>query len=128
MANQASSNLDRAKAAWGKAMPRHIVVLAEACDRLGRTKVTQELGLSSSTISRILANGYNARQDHVADLIMAQLSPDVVRCPVFNDDLPIRTCQLNRRRTDPPDNQLRRMYAAACPACVFNTDNRKDAS
>lgn len=62
---------DRAKAAWGKAMPRWVGDLAEACDREGAETVAQKIGYSRTSLSLLLGKTYDGNPTKVRTAFLA---------------------------------------------------------
>lgn len=76
--------LQRARAAWGNAMPDWIEALAEECDRTSLRKTGAGIGLSPATLSLLVNNKYAPRPlARVEKTVRAGLSPGSVQCPVL---------------------------------------------
>lgn len=124
--NPNSTNLERARAAWGDDLPRWVSLLAAACDRTSQRTVAERIEsagfrCSSGMISRLINRKYPASYAEPERAVLAVYGGDDVPCPLFGP-IPLSSCIRSRRRKGPPRNPAHHKYAAACPTCVNNTD------
>lgn len=76
--------LERAKAAWGSAMPDWVEALAEECDRTSVRKTGASIGLSPATVSLLVNNKYAPRPlAGVEKTIRSRLHLNSIHCPVL---------------------------------------------
>lgn len=123
--NPAATNLAKARQAWGPDMPEWVKLLATACDTGSQRIVADRLGRSGGYVSRLINRSYAGSYDEAEVQVRAAYGGEGVVCPVWGEAIPLSSCLRNRRRTDPPNNQARRLYAANCPACPNNTDREE---
>ncbi|WP_210238405.1 transcriptional regulator [Brucella haematophila] len=115
------SNIDKARAAWGEAIPEWIVILAEACDRDSQSAIARKVGYSASAISQVLSNSYqNGDISRVEGAVRGALLAETVSCPIMGD-IPHNTCLLWQRKPFAATNSNRvRMYQACRSGCRFS--------
>ncbi len=114
-------NLAVAISSWGRAMPRWIQVLAEACDASSQKRVADLLGISSAYVSRLLSNTYGADTAKAEQLVLANFTSDRVPCPFWRSSIPLSSCQRARRR-QAPQGEIFMSLKRACERCPHNTD------
>lgn len=119
--NLNTSNLERAQAAWGDAMPAWVRLLATTCDMSNQRSASDRLNLSSGTISKVVNRKYPGSYEEMERKVRATFGGEDVNCPLFGP-IPLTSCMRARRRKGPPRNQLHHQYAAACPDCTNNSD------
>lgn len=116
MRRDESSNLARAREAWGSAAPEWIMVLAEACDRASQSAIAVRLGVSSATVNRALVRAYAGRLDRLEARVRGELMGTTVSCPVLGE-ITRRRCADAQARPYAPTNDLRIELRRACPLC-----------
>lgn len=119
---QMTPNAERARAAWGKAMPDWIVALAAACDASSQGKVAKQLGCSAAVVNQALGNVYKGRLGGIEARVRGEYMKAVVECPVLGE-ISTRDCIANQTLKFRPTNPLRVALRRACPICP----NREDA-
>lgn len=124
MKAQDESNLAKAQAAWGSAIPDYITVLALRCDETTQRAVGKIIGLGSASISKLIARKYGAGYAELENKIRSTLMNTPVQCPAFGE-IPLASCLINRRPTRAPVDIMERTFAAACPNCPLNSDIKK---
>lgn len=122
----ASTNMERATAAWGTDLPRWVRLLAIECDRASQRAVADRLGAggfacSSGTISKLLNRKYPASTAEPERAVLAIYGGDDVHCPIWGP-IPLQSCIRNRRRKGVARNPIHHQFADTCPACPNNTD------
>lgn len=120
------SNIDRARAAWGEAPPRWMILLATACDKASQRAVADRItsagfACSSGTISKLINRKYPASYAEPERAVLAVFGGDDVICPLYGP-IPLASCIRARRRKGLPQNYAHHQFAAACPDCPNNTD------
>jgi hypothetical protein len=114
------SNVDMARAAWGKAAPEWVIVLAEACDpkHSSQAAVAARLGVSSAMINQALKNTYTGRLDKLEQRVRGELMKQCVACPVLGEITKRRCIDEQSRTQFAPTNAVRVELRRACPRCV----------
>lgn len=116
----AQSATDRAREAWGDALPAWVLALATACDTTSQSKAAAVIGYSPATISLILRRGYPGDLGRVEQAVRGAWMGDTVACPALHQELPTNECVAwQRRKYDPSNHQTVRMFMA-CRSCPFN--------
>jgi len=113
------TNIEKVRAAWGKAAPEWVIVLAEACDARGgsQTAVAARLNISGSAVSQVLGNTYIGRLDRIEQRVRGELMKQCVACPVLGE-ITKRRCMDEQSRTQfAPTNAVRVELRRACPRC-----------
>ncbi|SFD74160.1 hypothetical protein SAMN05428997_1489 [Bosea sp. CRIB-10] len=109
--------VERARLAWGEAMPAEIAVLAEACRARTSRAVARQLGYSDATISYVLANKYQAGdQDKVFAKIRGALMGETVMCPIL-DEIGRDRCLSEQAKPFAATNSTRARLFHACKSC-----------
>jgi len=120
--------MDKARAAWGEAMPDWIAALARNCDATSQGKAAKQLDRSASLVSTVLTKRYKgdmaAVQERVEGVFMAQ----TVDCPV-KGVLSRDKCQTwrSRSRKFRSVNTEYLMMFKACKRCPLNSRPEADA-
>ncbi|MGF3022623.1 transcriptional regulator [Methylobacterium aquaticum] len=68
------------RASWSDP-PDWVIALAEACRDKSQTRAAQQLGVSPSQVSQILANKYGASLDNMAEKVRGAFLGFEVECP-----------------------------------------------
>lgn len=113
--------LERARAAWGDAMPDWVEQLAIRCGQTSQAKVAVRLSRSSAVVSLVLSNNYPADLRLIEERVRGVLMSTTVQCPALGD-VPLHECQdwREKGRVFAPGNPLRRQMYRACAACPRN--------
>jgi hypothetical protein len=113
--------IERARAAWGEAMPEWVAVLARACAASSQAKVARRLGRSSALVSEVLGNSYRGNLPAVEETVRGVLMNATVTCPALGE-LPMHECGMwrTRARTFSGHNALRVQMYRACARCPRN--------
>jgi DNA-binding XRE family transcriptional regulator len=114
-----TENIIKARAAWGKNMPGWIATLAKAADSTSQRTVANTLDISSTTISKILANKYPGNMAEMAERVTSVFEATSVDCPAFGE-IPTTSCRRNRARPGPALGFHHMRFAAFCPTCIHN--------
>lgn len=122
--NTETSNLDRARAAWGGDLPRWIQLLASACDATSQRAAAERIGKSSPYVSRILRNEYPGDLAEAEKLVRAAWGEEDVVCPLWGQAIPLANCMTARRRDLPARSAIHHLHRRTCPTCPNNTDGR----
>ncbi|MBN8844812.1 MAG: helix-turn-helix transcriptional regulator [Sphingomonadales bacterium] len=123
--NKDSTNIDRARLAWGENMPGWVQLLAAACDATSQREAGDRIGKSNGYVSRVLNNRYPGDLEEAEKIVRAAWGGEEVNCPIWGL-LPLANCMRHRRRTDLPINLMHRLHRRHCPTCPNNTDAHLD--
>lgn len=105
--------IDRARAAWGEALPEWVAVLAQACDGGSQRSIARMLGYSPATISLVLSNTYAADLHAIEQTVRGLLMASKVSCPVVGE-MAADMCQQHQERPWAPNNPQRITFYRAC--------------
>lgn len=105
-----------ARAAWGKAAPEWVLVLAECCDKAGQTTVAKRLNISKTVVSLMLKKAYTGRVDLFEQRVRGELMNETVACPVLAE-ITKRRCMDEQARPYAATNAVRIELHRACPRC-----------
>jgi hypothetical protein len=111
--------LQRARAAWGDAMPDWVEALAEECDRTSLRKTGAATGLSPATISLLVNNKYTPRPlAGVERVVRSKLSLGAVQCPVLGHICRQRCLSVQASPLNVHDPVRVQTYRACRKGCV----------
>ena len=109
--------VEKARLAWGEAMPVEVAVLAQACKTRTSRAVARQLGYSDATISYVLANKYQAGdQEKVFAKIRGALMGETVMCPIL-DEIGRDRCLSEQAKPFAATNSTRARLFHACKSC-----------
>lgn len=108
--------LSKARGAWGDAIPREIVALAEACRAQTARAVAQRLGYSDAVISHVLANKYPGDVNKVFAAIRGAFLGETVMCPVL-DEIGRDRCLSEQSKPFSATSSTRARLFHACRTC-----------
>ena len=113
--------LDKARAAWGDAIPDWVEVLAGACDDRSQIKVARRIGYSAATVSYVLGNSYRGDLSAVEQAVRATIMAATIACPELGE-LALADCLEWRRRAQDfqPTSSLRTRMFNVCRVCERN--------
>ena len=107
------TNLARARAAWGEAIPAWVEVLAEECDRTSQARAGDRIGRSAGLVCNTLKGCYTGDLKAVEQLVRGALMAETVACPVVGE-LATDTCLSHQRAPWAPHNPSRIRFYRAC--------------
>lgn len=113
MNTSTSSAIDRARAAWGEAIPDWMIALAEACDNQSQSAVAKQLGYSAALVSQVIGNKYGGGLTAVEQAVRGAFLAAIVDCPVVGE-LAADACNAHQRATWAPLNPTRISFFKAC--------------
>lgn len=116
MPNDGITNDAAARAAWGKAAPEWVLVLAECCDKSGQTTIAKRLNISKTVVSLVLRKAYTGRVDLFEQRVRGELMNERVGCPVLGE-ITKRRCMDEQARPYAATNAVRIELRRACPRC-----------
>lgn len=116
--------LDRARAAWGAALPPEIEALALECEKQTAKAVAVRLGYSGSLVSHVLACAYPGDMALVFAKIRGAIMGEQVDCPVLGV-IGTPRCLDEQKRPFANTNSIRARLFHACPKCPFNRKNQE---
>jgi len=99
-----------------------LALLQREVDRSSRQKVADQLGVSRTTVSLVLAGKYGAATDAVAQRVLSTFGH--IDCPVMGKILP-KQCEAYHSRPAPLNNPVAMQHFRICQSCVHNV-NCKD--
>ena len=115
------SALDRARAAWGNALPVWVEALARACDQTSQSEVARRLSYSPAVISTVLLNRYNGSLTRVETKVRGAFMDETVDCPVVGE-LAKDACAGHQAAPYANTNSIRiRLYRACRNGCAHAT-------
>ena len=107
------SMLEKAKAAWGKDLPKWVALMAERCDATSQRKVADTMVYSPTVINQVLANKYPGKLTAVKQAVEGAFLAVTVNCPVLGE-LPSHRCLEKQRQPYAATNSSRVMLYKAC--------------
>lgn len=107
------SALDRARAAFGEALPDWVEVLAREADRTSQNAVAVRIKYSAATVSHVLKAAYKGDITAVEQSVRGALMAVTVHCPVVGD-LATDLCLRHQRAPWAPHNPQRIQFYRAC--------------
>jgi hypothetical protein len=111
--------LEKAKSAWGKAMPAEVSVLAKACAERSAKDVARLIGYSAGAVSNVIANKYRGDLSAVCAKIRGALMGETVNCPVLGE-IGRDRCMQEQRTPFHASNSTRARLFHACKTCPNN--------
>ncbi len=117
--------LNKARKAWGDAMPEEVEALARTADRLTGAKAARLIGYSSGVVSTIITNNYKGDVDRVKAAIRGALMSETVSCPVLGE-IGTDYCLQQQKMGNTGASAIRAMVYRACrgvggtPKCVHS--------
>lgn len=113
------SAVDKARAAWGDALPDWVLALARECDTTSQSKAAKRLGYSAGAISTILAGKYRASMESIERSVRAKVMAERVACPVLGE-LGLTECGQWQARVEDfvGVNMIHVRMFKACPKCA----------
>lgn len=116
------SHVEKARDAWGEALPAWVAVLAERCEASSQGKTAKEVGYSASAISYVIGNRYTGDLAAVEQAVRATLMAAELDCPELGA-MALSQCLewRERAKTFQATSSLRRVMYRACRACSVNT-------
>lgn len=104
---------DKARAAWGEALPEWVLALAAACDRDGGRAVAERIGYSRSAVSLVINNRWNGDLTRIEQAVRGALMNAEVACPVVGA-LALDRCATHQKAAWAPHNPQRIQFYRAC--------------
>jgi hypothetical protein len=114
--------VEKARLAWGDAMPAEIAALARACEAETARAVAAKLGYSGALISHLLARRYPGDVDLAFAKIRGVLMGEMVECPVLGS-IGASRCLDEQKRPFAATNSTRARLFHACARCPRNRKN-----
>lgn len=111
--------LEKARAAWGTAMPPEIEALANACRSGTASAVAAQLGYSAALVSHLLARKYPGDVALAFAKIRGTLMGETVDCPIVGQ-IPTPRCLIEQKRPFSATNSIRARLYHACRTCPHN--------
>lgn len=105
------TSVDKARAAWGDAMPAWVMMLAEVCDRGTQRRAAEVVGYSAAALNQVLHHKYQGNYVAIEMAIRSTVGRERVRCPSLPDELdmsniPMRSCMDIQKRRKPYTGRL----------------------
>lgn len=111
--------LDKAKQAWGDAIPNWVVVLAEYSDHYSQSQAAKEIRYTPAVVTQVLKKTYKGNLSSVEQAVKGAFQSATVKCPVMGD-LPSNDCLENQRKPFSAVNPQRVQLFRACRGCENN--------
>lgn len=108
--------LAKAHAAWGEAIPKEVVALAQACRAQTSRAVAKRLGYSDAVISHVLARKYPGDVAKVFATVRGALMGETVLCPIL-DEIGSDRCLSEQAAPFATSNPTRVQLFHACKTC-----------
>lgn len=119
----APSPIDKAREAWGDALPPEIEALAQACAASTGKAVAARLGYSGALVSHVLARKYPGDMNLVFAKIRGEFMGEQVDCPILGLIASTR-CLDEQKRPFAATNSVRARLFHACQRCPNNRKNQ----
>ena len=116
-----TTNLQRAREAWGADVPDWVQALADECDRTSQRVAGRRIDYSAGLVCNVLKAKYNGDLRAVEQLVRGAFMAETVDCPVFGE-MSSATCLGNQRAEW---SSRRAMILAACPTCPHSRTGGK---
>ncbi|WP_142850831.1 transcriptional regulator [Telmatospirillum sp. J64-1] len=117
--------VQRARVAWGEALPQWVQVLAEHCDATSQARTAKRIGYSGAVVSHVLKNVYPGDIAKVELAVRGALMAATVNCPVLGD-LPTNECLEHQRRKFAATNHVRvRLYRSCHGGCPHSQKGKE---
>lgn len=122
------NHVDKARTAWGDALPDWVLALAEACSVETQVAVGKRLGYSNSAVSCVLSNTYeNGNMDRFEQVVRGALMAEVVLCPVLGTEIGRNVCSgWQKRPFSTASANAVRMYQGCRSGCPHSRLNPID--
>lgn len=115
----------KAHAAWGEAIPKEVVALAEACRAETARAVAKRLGYSDGAVSNVLAAKYAGDMARVFTAIRGALMGETALCPILGE-IALDRCLSEQKTPFAATNSTRARLFHACKTCPNR--QQKDAA
>ena len=107
----------KARAAWGAAIPPEVQALAEFADARSGSEAAKAIGYSPAVVSHVIANSYAGDRATVFERIRGALMGESVECPVLGE-IGRDRCLSEQRKPFAATNAARaRVYRACRSGC-----------
>jgi DNA-binding transcriptional regulator YdaS (Cro superfamily) len=111
------ANLDKARAAFGAALPEWIEVLSRECDRTSQTAVAKRLGVSNTAVSQIISGSYAGVWANIEARARGVYLQETVDCPELGE-IGRERCAAEQKKSHRGTSALRtRLYHACRSGC-----------
>ncbi|MFD1342911.1 hypothetical protein [Litorisediminicola beolgyonensis] len=113
--------VERARHAWGAALPAWVEGLARACAETSQNRVAKRLGVSASLISQVIKRTYPADLARIEDIYRGVYEAATVDCPALGT-IGMDRCRLWRSRAGRLNtaNTLNVTMFRACNSCPLH--------
>lgn len=118
---------DKARAAWGEAMPDWVAALADAADATSQAQVADRLGYSAAVVSCVLRDRYAGDLASVRQAVEGALMRASVDCPVLGE-LRADRCLAEQRKPLSASSPQRVRLWRACRSCQHARAQRQETS
>ena len=119
--------LERARAAWGEAMPEWIVALAKACDATTQSRAAEAIGYSPAAVSQVLKRAYAGGLDRIEQAVRGAFMAAEVDCPGQGRAIPTNECTTWQRKGYDGSNHCAVAMFRACRSCPIAQQRGADA-
>ncbi|ADZ70092.1 hypothetical protein [Polymorphum gilvum] len=104
---------EKARAAWGPALPDWVRELAELATRSGLNACARRLGYSSTTISQVISAKYPGDLERLEETVRGALMGKTVGCPVLGE-IGLDACLAWQAKPRAVTNAIRSRVYRAC--------------
>lgn len=119
MSAAAATALERARSAWGDALPDWIEAMAIACDMTSQARVAKAMGYTPAVVSTLLRRAYAADLSNVEKAARGAFMNATVECPVLGTISAGQCVREQRRPFDSTTHQrvvlFRMCRSGRCP-------------
>jgi len=122
MSANASTNVEKARAAWGDKCPDWIIVLAQECDATSQSKVGKRLKYTTGSVcSSVISKTYKGDMAMVESRVQGELMSATVRCPA-SGEISLAVCLDNQEHAKGGNrtSAFRARMVKACGACPIS--------
>ena len=98
-------------------------LLTEAVARTSRNAVAEEIGVSRTTISLVLAEKYPAKTDKIAALVIDTYGK--VNCPALGEEITLSQCKKHHESAPPTSSPRAMRHWRACQTCEHNSARKE---
>jgi hypothetical protein len=118
-----TTSMDKARAAWGEAMPDWVAALATECDRTCQREAGARLPrgngntYSAATVNQVLGNTYLGGLDAIEAAVRARIMVRTVHCCHLDADLSHEDCAARAGSPMPMSSPIALRAWQACREC-----------
>lgn len=111
---------DKARSAWGEALPDWVDVLAEECDRHSGATIARRIGYSGAVVSHVLGAKYKGDLGKVEAKVRGALMGEIVHCPVLDEITKDRCISEQGRKFSATSSTRAKLFRACRAGCIHS--------